>query len=220
MGPSPSSTRTSQQHRISANLLARRDASPNLLALLVWCCSSQRSILDNSIPALLLFLLLFSLTTTATAPCFSCCLLARLLASCCWVESIAAPQTVEKSNIASAHLQAHLRHLPHTSATVRITPARPRHLFLVVAAALPPTAPTTSSIGLPAFTCCARLDHSSASILLLLLLQAHPSPVQRRSVSDADFLYLSVSRHPPHRVNALANPTCICHTTSSMTTPR
>lgn len=31
LGPSSSSTRTSQQHRISANLLARRDASPNLL---------------------------------------------------------------------------------------------------------------------------------------------------------------------------------------------
>lgn len=36
LGPSSSSTRTSQQHRISANLLARRDASPNLL--LRWCC--------------------------------------------------------------------------------------------------------------------------------------------------------------------------------------
>lgn len=173
LGPSSSSTRTSQQHRISANLLARRDASPNLL--LRWCCACfALPILDNTTPALfllpslLLLLLLLAFLhpspSAALATCLPACLLAVVGSS-----QLLLPRQKVKSNIAShasAHLQAHLRHLPHSSSAPAQDHSCPPSTFISRRRRRSP--PTTSSIGSPALTCCARLDHSSISILLLL----------------------------------------------------
>lgn len=164
----------SQQHRISANLLARRDASPNLLCpyLIIsppHCCYNLLLVLFFP----LLLLLLAFLAATVLCACS--------LASCCWVESIPAPQTLlghRTSHIASAHLQAHLRHLPRSSSALGLLhhhSCPPSTLFLVVAAAPSRLLPTTSPIGLPALTCCARLDHSSTSRLSSYYYASRPT---------------------------------------------
>ena len=113
--PHPPHTHLSTAPHLRQPSGPRRDASPNLLS---------SPILDNITPALccrflLLLLLLFcSSTTTPTAAtcllaCLLACLPACLLASVVGSSQLLLPRQKVEHRIASAHLQAHLRHLPH-----------------------------------------------------------------------------------------------------------
>ena len=86
------------------------------------------------------------------------------------------PRQKVKSNIAShasAHLQAHLRHLPHSSAPAQDHSCPPSTFISCRRRRRSP--PTTSSIGSPALTCCARLDHSSTSRLSSYYYASRPT---------------------------------------------
>lgn len=96
--------------------------------------------------------------------CLPACLLLLGRVNCCSPDR---KSSRTSHRIASAHLQAHLRHLPHSSSAPAQDHSCPPSTF-IFRRRRRRSPPTTSSIGSPALTCCARLDHSSTSTALLL----------------------------------------------------